>query len=98
VRIPCMNLFPFGKTVFYLAGDHGGDSVKGGGHPAEAALSAADEITEGTGGAVEGRGRKPGMNDPGVPGSRTNPVHGGAQPEREAPAETPTGGDTGAKR
>jgi hypothetical protein len=56
--------------IFHLP-EHGGDSVKGGGHPASETVPAEEEIEDAQGNMIGSRGRTPGTNDPGVPGSRT---------------------------
>lgn len=68
------------------AGEHGGKSVKGGGDPSNAPTPARKDIAAGTGKSVPGYQKTPGIADPGVPGSRTNPVEEGRDP---APANPP---------
>jgi len=79
-----MNL-PFQKrtATLFLAAEHGGDAVKGGGHPADDSVSAEEAIEDGQGRSTSGHAKVPGTADPGVPGSRTNPVSSEKKPERE---------------
>ena len=58
-----------------------GDSLKGGGHPADVQVPEDIEISEMTGETIGGHGKVPGINDPGVPGSKTNPVNPEKQPQ-----------------
>jgi hypothetical protein len=67
------------------AADHGGKSVKGGGHPSSAPTPAQKDIDAGTGYSVSGYQNTPGIADPGVPGSRTNPVEKGRMPQPAHP-------------
>jgi hypothetical protein len=71
------------------AAEREGDSLKGGGAPSAEKVNAEDEIAEMTGHTVTGRGRTPGIDDPGAGGSRTNPVDPGQAPE-PAISEPPT--------
>jgi hypothetical protein len=66
-----------------FAAEHGGDAVKGGGHPADDSIPAEEAIEDGQGRSVTGRGKVAGTADPGVPGSRTNPVNPEKQAQRE---------------
>jgi len=52
----------------------GGQDVKGGGHPADEKLTEQEEIDIGLERPLTGHAKTPGIDDPGVPGSRTNPV------------------------
>jgi hypothetical protein len=68
-----MRLFPFdhAPVKLFRMPDHGGNSVKGGGHPGDQTVSADEEISDAMGELVSARKGIPGTNDPGVPGSRT---------------------------
>lgn len=80
------------KFNIISAAEREGDSVKGGGRPGAAKVSAEDQIAEMTGHTVTGRGGRPGIDDPGVGGSRTNPADPGAEPEsaiRKPPTPRP---------
>jgi hypothetical protein len=70
----------------FFAAEHGGNAVKGGGHPADDSVPEDEAIEDALGNLVSGRGKVPGTGDPGVPGSRTNPVAPGKEPERESDA------------
>lgn len=59
------------RRTFFLAPEHGGDAVSGGGYPAEASLPATEPIDDALAQDARGYGNTPGV---GVPGSRTNPV------------------------
>src|SRR3954467_5142326 len=59
------------KPIFFFAPEYGGDSVSGGGHPADSSVPATEAIDDAFGQNAGGRGKTPGV---GVPGSRTNPV------------------------
>jgi hypothetical protein len=48
--------------------------VKGGGHPADEKLTEEEDIDIGLERPITGHAKTPGIDDPGVPGSRTNPV------------------------
>jgi hypothetical protein len=63
-----------------FAAEREGDSVKGGGRPGAAKVTEDDQIAEMTGHTVTGRGGRPGIDDPGVGGSRTNPPDAGPEP------------------
>ncbi|MHA3769982.1 hypothetical protein ACXR0O_00430 [Verrucomicrobiota bacterium sgz303538] len=63
-------LFQTRCARLFLAPEHGG-SVKGGGHPSDKTVPAEEEILDAMGQMMPARGRVPGTNDPGVPGSRT---------------------------
>jgi hypothetical protein len=67
----------------FFAAEHGGDGVKGGGHPSDKFLPAEEAIADGQDQGFPGRGKVPGTGDPGVPGSRTNPADPNQEPERE---------------
>jgi hypothetical protein len=60
-----MKLFecPTRKQLLWMA-DHGGDSVKGGGHPADETVSAEEEIADARGEMTPQRRGMPGTNDP----------------------------------
>lgn len=85
------------RARFFFAPDHGGNAIKGGGHPADSPVPESEMIDDGLGFATPQRGKKPGTGDPGEPGSRTNPVHGEPQPEDDRLGGQPTGGETGAE-
>lgn len=93
-----MNAF----SPFLFAQEHGGDAVKGGGHPAGSSLPASEPIEDALGHTVTGHAKTPGTADPGVPGSRTNPVtkRNGNQSQSQAQAQErqghtkKVGGDT----
>ncbi len=55
----------------FFAPEYGGDSVAGGGHPADSSVPALEAINDAFGQEAGGRGKTPGA---GVPGSKTNPV------------------------
>ncbi len=59
--------------------------MKGGGDPSYAPTPAAKDIAAGTGHSVAGYQKTPGIADPGVPGSRTNPVEEGREPKSANP-------------
>src|SRR4051812_20788246 len=59
------------NTIRFLAPEYGGDSVSGGGHPADSSVPATEAINDAFAQNDSGRGKRPGV---GVPGSRTNPV------------------------
>ena len=63
-------------TRFFLAADHGGDAVKGGGHPSDSPVPPEEAIHDAQGIPTTAHGKTAGTADPGVPGSRTNPVTG----------------------
>jgi len=65
--------------------EHGGRSVKGGGRPSSAPTPAQKDIDAGEGYSVPGYQKTPGIADPGVPGSRTNPVEEGRAPKSAKP-------------
>lgn len=91
----------FRKTIF-LAPDHGGDNIKGGGHPSDSTVSADEEIQDALGNMTPGRAGIPGTNDPGPGGSRTNTGQGKPlddEETRESPGRSPgrpTGEGSGA--
>lgn len=67
-----MNLFFSMRAERFLhAPEHGGNAVKGGGHPSDESVPAEEEIRDAQGNLVPSRGRVMGTNDPGAPGSRT---------------------------
>jgi hypothetical protein len=90
-----MNQTFFPRARFFLAPDHGGDAIQGGGHPADSPVPENEMIDDGMGFPTPQRGKKPGTGDPGEPGSRTNPVHGEPQPEDDRPVGRPTGEGSG---
>jgi hypothetical protein len=57
--------------ILFLAPEHGGDAITGGGHPANVSPPAAEAINDALGREEGGRGQTPGV---GVPGTKTNPV------------------------
>jgi hypothetical protein len=57
-----------------LAPERQGDSLKGGGRPGDAPVPEETENEEMSGHTVTGHGKVPGIDDPGVGGSKTNPV------------------------
>ena len=67
------------------APEHGGKAVSGGGDPSNAPTPAAKDIEAGEGYAVAGYQKTPGIGDPGVPGSKTNPVEEGREPQPAKP-------------
>lgn len=67
------------------AAEHGGKSVSGGGHPSSTPTPAQKDIDAGSGYSVPGYQNTPGIADPGVPGSRTNPVEKGRKPQPAHP-------------
>jgi hypothetical protein len=92
-----MNPLAFGSrdsTVFHMA-DHGGDSVKGGGHPADETVPAEEEIRDALGEMTPQRGRMPGTNDPGVPGSRTQTGQGKPMEDESARSHPHPGPQSG---
>lgn len=68
--------------------EKGGKNVKGGGDPSYAPTPAEKDIDAGTGHSVPGYQRTPGIADPGVPGSKTNPVEDGREPQPAKPSIT----------
>ena len=82
-----MNIERFYKLPL-LAPEHGGDTVKGGG-PADSPATPEEEIAEATGRAFVGHGKTPGTGDPGVPGSKTNPIGQDTPPTGEKEGEHP---------
>jgi hypothetical protein len=73
----------FGRP-FFLSPEHGGQSVHGG---TPHGASADEEIADGLGETFVGHGKVPGTSDPGVPGSKTNPVGQNRAPEGEMEGE-----------
>ncbi len=65
-------LFDHAWAPFFRMPDHGGNSIKGGGHPADETVPAEEEIRDALGEMTPQRSGIPGTNDPGVPGSRTH--------------------------
>jgi hypothetical protein len=65
-----------------LSPEHGGQSVHGG-----TPSSAEEEIADGLGETFIGHGKVPGTGDPGVPGSKTNPLGQNAEPTGEMEGE-----------
>src|SRR3954454_241263 len=82
-------------TQFFWMADHGGDSVKGGGHPADETVSADEEIRDAMGEMTPQRRGTPGANDPGVPGSRTETGRGKSERDESARAHPHPGPETG---
>lgn len=58
------------RRIFFAA-EYGGEAVTGGGHPADSAVPAQEEIDDAFAQDQRGHGNTPGV---GVPGSRNNPV------------------------
>ncbi|HEX8295572.1 MAG TPA: hypothetical protein VF593_04695 [Chthoniobacteraceae bacterium] len=85
-----MKAFP----IFFMA-DHGGNSIKGGGHPSDEAVSADEEISDALGELVPQRSGIPGTNDPGTPGSRTFTGQDKPMDDESARAHPHPGPDTG---
>ncbi len=75
---------------FMFAAEHGGDAVKGGGHPSDSPVPAEEAIDDALGRPVAGHAKTAGTGDPGVPGSKTNPVHPRREPPPEAPSNQPS--------
>lgn len=65
----------------FFAPEHGGETVKSGPAKDHAPVTGEEEIADALGQTFPGRGRVPGTADPGVPGSRTNPVNADRLPE-----------------
>lgn len=84
----------YSDRLHFRMADHGGHSVKGGGADSDPAGSGAAEIADALGESIPDRGNLPGVNDPGVPGSKTNPVEEGRPAERlrDEPVGRPGGG------
>ena len=59
--------------------------MKGGGRPSSAPTPAQKDIDAGEGHSIPGYQNTPGIADPGVPGSRTNPVEEGREPQSAKP-------------
>ena len=72
-------------TTSSSGSEHGGKNVKGGGDPSYAPTPAEKDIEAGKGNTVPGYQMTPGIGDPGVPGSRTNPVEDGREPQPANP-------------
>lgn len=64
-----LNLDP--RYIRFLAPERGGDSISGGGHPADDSPPEKAEINPAMGEPLGGRGMTPGI---GAPGTKTNPV------------------------
>jgi hypothetical protein len=81
----------FRNPRIYFSPEHGGDAVKGGRPQSDPEGDGAEAIADALGQPVPGRGKTAGTADPGVPGSRTNPVELDRNPEPETnqPASTP---------
>jgi hypothetical protein len=81
----------------FFAPDHGGETIKGGGPESLPTGSGGEEIMDALGQPVAGHQKMPGTGDPGVPGSRTNPVTPGEEvrPESDQPVGRPTGEGSG---
>ena len=75
--------------------EHGGNAVKGGGHPADESVPAQEEISDALGELVPQRGNTPGTNDPGVAGSRTQAGQDKPMDDESARAHPHAGPDTG---
>src|SRR4051812_25457657 len=90
-------ILPPSKTsgARFMMADHGGDSVKGGGHPADETVSADEEIRDAMGEMTPQRRGTPGTNDPGVPGSRTETGRGKPERDESARAHPHPGPQTG---
>jgi hypothetical protein len=82
-------------ALLFLMADHGGNAVKGGGHPADEAVPAEEEIRDALGNLVPQRGGIPGTNDPGAPGSRTHTGQDKPMDDESARAHPHSGPDTG---
>jgi hypothetical protein len=70
--------------------------VKGGRPQGAPEDDGSEQIDDALGQSVPGRGKKAGTADPGVPGSRTNPVHAEPEAERDDLGRGPTGVGTAA--
>jgi hypothetical protein len=81
------------KLRIMYAPDHGGQNVKGGGSDSDPSGTWEEEIADALGQTFPARGRAPGTADPGVPGSRTNPVRPGREPQLES--DKPVGPERG---
>jgi len=92
-----MNLsrYDHSRARIFLMPEHGGNSIKGGGHPADETVGAEEEISDALGELVPQRGRIPGTNDPGTPGSRTQAGQDKPLEDESARAHPHAGPDTG---
>lgn len=92
-----MKLFPFdhARGALFLMAEHGGSAVHGGGHPSDESVPAEEEIRDALGELVPQRGRTPGTNDPGVPGSRTHMGQEKPMDDESARSHPHAGPDTG---
>jgi hypothetical protein len=87
-----MKINPFiSHPRFLFAADHGGQSVKGGGPESDPTGDGAEQIADALGQPESGH--RPLSAFPGVPGSRTNPVHGDPEPETDAEGAPSQGGN-----
>lgn len=59
------------RRRFFLAPEHGGNVVKGGGHPDDSKVPLTEQIDDAFAQDERGRGKTPGV---GVPGSQNNPL------------------------
>src|SRR4051794_3196326 len=84
----------FAARLLWMA-EHGGDSVKGGGHPADETVPAEEEIRDAFGQMTPQRKGIPGTNDPGVPGSRTERGQGKPLDDESARSHPHPGPQTG---
>lgn len=80
------------KFQMLFAPERHGDSLKGGGHPADEKLTEATEIREMTGHSVEGHAKTPGIDKGVKPGSDPDPEHSGS--ESSDPIRPRTGPDS----
>jgi hypothetical protein len=87
--------FPLNRAAIFHMPEHGGDSVKGGGHPSDETVSAEEEIRDAFGQMTPQRRGMPGTNDPGVPGSRTHMGQGKPMEDESARAHPHPGPQTG---
>ena len=70
-----MNTHLFGeRALLMFAPEHGGNAVKGGGHPSDSPVPAREEIDDALAQSVARHAEILGSGDLGVPGSKTNPV------------------------
>ena len=94
---PSMNDTIFGRRVtqIFFSPDHGGNAIKGGGHPSDETVPAREEIRDAMGEMMPQRGGLPGTNDPGVPGSRTQTGQEKPMDDESARAKPHPGPGTG---
>ncbi len=59
------------RPLCFFAPEHGGDTISGGGHPADAPLPVSEPINDAFAQDQRGYGNTPGV---GVPGKHTNPM------------------------